>query len=175
MPLLLGFDRQGIPPRIAEELDQILAAIQIWTGKSEGFGKWVDVPYSAGLFSQSAGVWTVEAGDMRVFQYMVVEELMFLRIDLFHTTTSAAIGPSLFVFLPPGWRCRDNRIIGLTEWDDDSGAGTYGTGTVVGTSGDPVGRKMNIVRDVLPTSTNWPVSSDTLSLRMNLQVPVIRE
>ena len=174
MGLLLGFDRQGIDPRVADELDQILASIQTWAGKSEGLGKWTDVPYSAVLFGQSAGVWTVEPGDMQLYQYTIVQDMMFVRLILFHTTTSAAIGPSLYVSLPDGWRCRDNHYIGVVEWDDDSGGGTYGTGTVLGTLGS-TGRRMNIVRDVLPSSTNWPIATNTLSLRMNLTVPVIRE
>ncbi len=36
MALLLGFDPNGLPPRVADELDNVLAALQTWAGKVDG-------------------------------------------------------------------------------------------------------------------------------------------
>lgn len=89
MSLLIGLDTFGIPPKIAEVFDTLLAAVQTWAGKIDGFGKWVDVPYDAKYFSSSAGTWTVERGDVMAFQYTVLQDLMLLRIDLTDTSTSS--------------------------------------------------------------------------------------
>lgn len=78
----------------------------------------------------------------------------------------------MFIQLPDGWRTRDNKFIGLVQWNDDTGAGTSGVGAVLGTREDN-GKHLNIVRDVLPTSTNWPNVTNLLALRLNVQIPVI--
>ena len=98
---------------------------------------------------------------------------MFLRV-IVGSTSTASIGNQLFVRLPDGWRCRDNKYLGLVQWDDATGAGTEGVGKVFGTQ-DAGGKRLNIVRDVLPVSTNWPNATETFSLRMNLTIPVIAE
>lgn len=156
-----------------EELNDLIASLQVWVGQQEGAGRWTDVPYSTALFGSSAGTWTVQAGDMRVYQYTVNQDLMRLRFHVVDSTT-ASMGNQLFVRLPDGWRCRDNQFLGLCYWADGTGGGTYGNGVVLGTQ-DSGGKRLNIVRDVLPTSTNWPNATDLFNLGFSLTIPVIRE
>ena len=115
-----------------EELNDLIASLQAWVGRQEGLGRWTDVPHSTSLFGSSAGTWTVSPGAMQVFQYTVVQDLMLLRVVLGGTTTSS-MGNQLFVRLPDGWRCRDNKYLGVAQWDDATGAGTEGVGRVFGT------------------------------------------
>ena len=156
-----------------EELNDLIASLQVWVGQQEGAGRWTDVPYSTALFGSSAGTWTVDQGDLQVYQYVVNQDVMFLRLVVASSTT-ASMGNQLFVRLPDGWRCRDNKYLGFVQWNDDTGAGTEGEGKVFGTQ-DAGGKRLNIVRDVLPTSTNWPNSTENFGLRFNLVIPVIRE
>lgn len=163
----------GLEPAVDSAIDEILAPLQAWAGAVEAFGKWVDVPYSTEWFTSSAGTWTVGAGHVKVFQYAVIQDVMTLRLDIALSTT-ASMGNQLFVRMPDGWHCRDNRFLGLCQWNDDTGAGTYGIGTVLGAT-DSSGRRLNIVRDVLPSSTAWPNSTALFNLKFNIQIPVIRE
>jgi len=161
-------DLDALDPKTKTALEDVLAAIQVWAGKVDGLGKWIDVAHSNGFYSSSAGSWTVGVRDQRVFQYSVLQDLMLLRVHIVDSTT-ASMGNQLFVQMPDGWRCRDNQYLGQCYWTDGT---TYGIGTVLGTL-DSGGRKLNIVRDVLASSTNWPNATDSFNLGFNLQIPVM--
>jgi hypothetical protein len=164
---------QRVAPEIQSAFDEILAPLQAYLGKLDGFGRWVDVPYSTDLFSSSAGTWTVQAGDMKAYQYANVQDVLFLRMHV-QSSTTTAMSAQLFVRLPQGWRCRDNLFLGVCAWADGTGGGTDGVGRVLGTT-DTGGRRLNLVRDVLPSSTAWPNSTNLFSLFFNIVVPVIRD
>jgi hypothetical protein len=163
----------GLPPAIDAAFDEVIAPLQTWAGKVDGFGRWIDVPYSQEFFSASAGTWTVDAGDWRHFSYTVIGDVMLLRAHLQDTTT-ASVTNQLFLRLPPGFQCRDNWFIGTFAWWDATGAGTYGVGTALGTRAGNDSTRLNLVRDVLPTSTNWPSVTNLLSFGFDLRIPVVR-
>lgn len=163
----------GLEPSVDHAIDEILAPLQNWAGNVDAFGKWIDPPYSAEHFSASAGTWTVDAGDWRMFQYMVINDTMWLRAHL-HDTTTASVTNQLFLRLPNGYQCRDIYFIGNFVWWDASGGGTYAIGAALGTraSNDPT--RINLVRDILPSSTNWPSVTNLLSFGISLTIPIVR-
>jgi hypothetical protein len=115
----------------------------------------------------------VQSGDVQINQYALINDVMQWRMVIAAATT-ASMGSQLFLRLPDGFRCRDNKFIGFVQWDDGTGAGTEGVGKVFGTQ-DQGGRRLNIVRDVLPASTAWPNSAGNFGLRFNLTIPVMQE
>ena len=128
MGLLLGFDRQGIPTRVADELDEITAAIQVWSGKADAFGKWIDVPHSASYYTTDTGTWTVEFGDQLHYRYTLIGNTMLLSFILSGTTVSGT--PSeLRVRIPDGFRS--------TTRNQSGSVGLFGTGG--GWAGDHMG------------------------------------
>lgn len=65
--------------------------------------KWHDVPYSAGLFTASAGVWTVEAADLTCYRYIRIGFKAYL-FNIFIQNSSVSVAClELRVGLPNGW------------------------------------------------------------------------
>lgn len=170
--LLIPLDHAGLTPMVSRAFEDVIASLQTWAGSVSAFGRWIDVAYDTKYFGSSAGTWTVQRGDVKVFQYTVLQDLMILRVSLGNTTTSGVTN-QLFLTLPDGYKARDNQFMGTLVWHDDTGAGTYGVGAVSGLQSN--GRILNLVRDILPTSTNWPNVTDLLNIRMTIIIPVMLE
>jgi hypothetical protein len=172
--------RFGMPEGITDEMEMTLAAIQTWAGKLEGAGRWTDVQATteeplASYFSSSAGTWTVGAGVVQAFRYAIVQEMLFFRVIVSGSSTSAGMGNDLRVRLPGGFRTTDNGYLGPVQWDDSSGGGVSGIGSVFGLKA-PQNNVVRLVRDVLPASTAWPSAlTSSFSVRLNLTIPIISE
>lgn len=158
----------AMPTGISDDMEQALTSIQAAFGKQvDALGKWTDVPYSAGNFRASVGLWTVELGDQSIFHYTVVQNLMFLQIVLIGTSTDANVTTELRVFMPSGFALLNplNQFSGQFEW---SIPGTDGTGFVVANG---VSTYLRLIRDA--AGTNWPINrTNDFSLRLNLTLAV---
>jgi len=73
--------------------------------RATAMGYWVANPYVAGDFTASAGTWTVDAGDMSSFRYMIIGKTLFYSIRLLNTSTSAGMGTQLKIKVPGGFSC----------------------------------------------------------------------
>jgi len=77
--------------RIARELYE--------KGRSTPMGHWIDIPYSSGLFTSSAGAWVVDAGDFAGLSYTLVGKTLWLQFFLIGTTLTIQ-SQDLMIALP---------------------------------------------------------------------------
>lgn len=49
MPIVLGLDTAGLEPKVADVIDSLSAALQTWTGKADGVGRWTHQPMTADM------------------------------------------------------------------------------------------------------------------------------
>ncbi len=158
----------AMPTGISDDMEQALTSIQTAFGKQvDALGKWTDVPYNAGTFRASVGLWTVELGDQSIFHYTVVQNLMFLQLVLLSTSTDANVGAELRIATPAGFVLLNplNQFSGQFEW---SIPGTEGTGLV---AANGISTYLRLIRD--SAGTGWPINrTNDFSLRLNLTLAV---
>jgi len=73
-------------------------------GRTVPQGVWINVPYSAGLFTASTGTWTVEAGDFGYLRYMIVGKTCTVSFNI-ATSTNSASTTYLYIALPAACTC----------------------------------------------------------------------
>ena len=131
---------------------------------------WVDVPYDLGHYTASAGTWTPTASDVKAFRYFVLAGVLFLNVRIIGATTSAGMGKILKIQIPGGWRVLvASQYLGEVQWN---ATGVDGLGRATGGAA-PNDHLINIVRDVLASSTDWPSGeTNTLSMGLNMTIPV---
>jgi len=71
-----------------------------WRIASINPGAFISITFSAGDFTTSGGTWTVQAGDISTYDYQQIGKVLFLRILLDGTSTSAGMGNQLRVAMP---------------------------------------------------------------------------
>ena len=177
MSLLLGFDPAGLPAKVASTFDDLVASLQVWAGNVEAAGRWTEVPYESSLFFASAGVWTVDQGDMIMYRYSVQQDVMHLNIFLDATATSAGMGPNLYIRLPSNYRVRPGvGCCGVAAWDGGAAVppGLVWSGETSGAD-QSLNNTVRLLRDFasVASTTNWP-SSSTIYFRISATVPVFR-
>ena len=170
MGLVIPFDPAGLDPKIVNALDELIVAIQTWAGKQDGAGKWVDVPYDSSFYRATAGTWTVQQGDQRVFRYTVLQDVMILRIALIGTATDANVTNDLRVLIPGNYRATDQQYLGAFSWNAEAAA-LSATGMAFAMA-SPNDRYVRLLRDTLATSTNWPASETGLNIQGTFLIPV---
>lgn len=68
-------------------------------GRTIPQGEWIDIPYSAGLFTAATGTWTVTVGNFVNFQYTIIGKTAIVTITLNATSWSAST-TGLFAAVP---------------------------------------------------------------------------
>jgi len=69
-------------------------------GRAAAMGEWTNIPFNAADFSTSGGLtWTVAAGNLVAWRYMLMGRTCFLHCDIANTTLTGA-GQQLIVKLP---------------------------------------------------------------------------
>lgn len=111
---------------------------------------WIDIPYSAGMFTAMAGTWTVSAGNLATFKYLVVGKLACFALAVSGSSNSAATA-RLRVTLPAGVPLPVNFLTAAITY---SHAGGSGTGYAEFTNGSS---QLNFLRDV--AGTPWAITS----------------
>jgi hypothetical protein len=65
-------------------------------------GQPITVAYTAGDFTADAGTWTVDAGDLLAFRYLLTDRMLTVQVVLTSTTTNG-VNVGLFVLIPNGY------------------------------------------------------------------------
>jgi hypothetical protein len=66
-------------------------------------GEWTDVPYNAADFYASGSMtWTVEAGDLRGYRYMIVGKTLFIQFAIVGSSVGGTASTALMIKLPAG-------------------------------------------------------------------------
>lgn len=75
---------------------------------------WVKAPFNASAdFKATAGTWTVDQGDVLLYQYARLGNLVLVQFELSNTTLSAGMGNELRLRIPGGFRATHE---GFTGW-----------------------------------------------------------
>ena len=79
----------------------------LWLAMNESFSRlerkrqyWLDVPFASGSFTASAGTWTVASGDVNLYRYITVDQMMLIEFALENTTTGSGMGTDLYIATP---------------------------------------------------------------------------
>lgn len=104
----------GLPPAIDAAFDEVIAPLQTWAGKVDGFGKFLDVPYDVTNFSTDSGTWTVTAGDQLMFKFAIVGDMMHVAFNFVDTTLSG-VGNELRLRIPDGWAATSQEFTGYVR------------------------------------------------------------
>ena len=178
MPLLIPADFSNLPPAVAQAFDDLTAALQTWAGKAESYGRWIDVPYTTGLFWANSNRWTVSANDFITYRYTLLSEnVMVVQISLRGTNISVAPPDELYVRMPPGFHISPLAgVLGIALWSDVAGRplGVVDYSEAGGTNDT----RFRIIRDLEAAtsggSTDWPGGVADVWMRINAIIPVFR-
>tara|TARA_Y100000310_G_scaffold32306_1_gene30644 strand:+ start:2386 stop:2907 length:522 start_codon:yes stop_codon:yes gene_type:complete len=61
---------------------------------------WQSVPYASGLFSASAGTWTVASSDLTSYRYVLADRVLIAAFQIENSTTSGGMGTDLYLMTP---------------------------------------------------------------------------
>lgn len=90
-------------------------------------GKWTTPAFSAGNFTgQSSMTWTVDAGDVVVYQYFVDGKRMTLNVSLFTTSVGGTPNVALQVAMPAGFTSAKTIATPSLLYQDNGGAFAVG-------------------------------------------------
>ena len=120
-------------------------------GRTVPLGSWIAVPYAASDFSASAGVWTVEAGDLVPFRYTLIGKTMIVNFRLFPTTLSVG-ATQLRAKIPGGYVSAVNAEMPIRAID----SGGRQTGNAIVTTGS------NLILFEKINDTPWAAGTNTL-------------
>ena len=123
---------------------------------------WILIPHSAGMYTATAGVWTVSAANQITFRYLVIGKIAFFILMLDVTTTTVATA-RLFVTLPAGVPLSMATMQTPATYYHTGGAGT-GHAEITGTA------TIGFLRDILGTA--WAPTSAGLYLRASWFWPI---
>lgn len=166
MPLLLGLDPTGLPHRVAEELGNLIAAIQTWVGREEGQGRWVHVSYNSSHFSASAGTWEVQSGDQRLFAYAVIGDMMTVAFN-FVGTSLTGVGNELRLQIPGAYNIATPDFTGFVAlFGTTTGIGHIVTRSVV------IGNQLSIQRNPVVA---WSDSTNGQTVRGTITFQVVQK
>ena len=173
MGLLIPFDPAALTPATAAAFDELIASLQTWAGKSvDATGKWQDVAYFSGDYTQSTGTWTVDQGDQDTYRYAIVGDIMIINVRLVDTSTTAAI-PELRIRIPEGYNIDvfgANVTAGVLSWDGSAASGTGIIGLGASTTTDGTANMLRLARDY--DATVWPTEAQALDIGFTVMVPV---
>jgi hypothetical protein len=99
----------GLDPKTDAALDQVIAPLQVWAGKVDGFGKWVDDTIDSTILRVTGVGNTWTPGGMvtstATYSYTLIGNTMLLSFFLFNTalTITTAVN-SVYLKIPGGRR-----------------------------------------------------------------------
>lgn len=131
--------------------------------RSTAVGEWVAVPFAAGNFTASAGLWTLTSPDQVDLSYTLVGKTMFLDVSL--NLTSVSTTPQQLGLKVPGGFVIASRKDGVCSLYDN---GTPGFGVV---QAIPGGTTIYLFRDALG-SANWSASANNTGVSFQLALEV---
>jgi len=84
---------------------------------------WTTVPYSAANFTAVGGTWTVDAGDVNTYGYVLTGKTMTVA---FHVSTTSVAGPAtqLVVTIPGGFRSAGTAVTAAASFGNTTQSGT---------------------------------------------------
>lgn len=160
MSLLLGLEYENeLPPRVRDELEQLIASIQTgFNGLNGQFAPWVDVPYSSASFRPpGAMTWTVDAGDQTSLRYQLAGKTLTVTFSFINTTVGGTPGPRLDLLIPNSFQA--SKLTYNTYHYIDNG--TYGIGlTAVSPTAPSV-----IQLFKTDFTANWSASASNTAMR----------
>lgn len=147
--LAIGEDASG--KRIAElNVVQVLASTGYKErGRSAFLGEWTTPAYSAGNFTASSGLWTVDSGDVTTYAYTMDGKTMRLMLYIENTDVSATPA-TLSVAIPGGFTAAKQKRVPCIV----ANAGTAQIGMLEVTAGGTV---VNIYSDI--NGTTWTTTA----------------
>lgn len=141
------FDAQGdIEPEILMPLGTVVPPIDVWT----------DVPYVAGDYTASAGNWTVDAGDVVTYKYVMLNRTTMVVTFAFNTTSVSALCQELRFKLPLNKIARTTDILSAIR-SYDNGTDTIGFCGIVAAN--------NYIRCWRNGFSNWAVAVNNTSVQ----------
>ncbi len=124
MTLLLAVQTDQLPPAVADELDQSYAAIQTWSGKVDGAGKWVHIPFDPKLFTSFGGTWIPIASNVYLLAYSVVGTTMTVAFTITAAAMTGVVSKLRIRIPAAGYQIQP---IPIPAYVEGSGAGYCGT------------------------------------------------
>lgn len=137
MSLVIPFDPAGLEPKVVGAIDEIIATVQTWAGKSDAWGRWVSPTLQTGALriDGTGNAWNV-TGSAAVARthYTIIGDTMLLNFYVVNTAlTVAAATNTAYVRIPDGYVVGGKNVSGsLVE-----GRAHYSNGFYInnGTSG----------------------------------------
>jgi len=149
---------QSVPLLLNRSGDALIARDIYEKGRGTPVGHWINVPYSAGLFSAAGGgTWTVEAGDYIYFSYSVVGKTMLVKFAVGATTIAGTV-TALLVTMPGGYSTTDSTPQPMYTNAGNSPGIIAGWGNCIAEGN---GSTFRIILD-MNASVAWPVQTNTL-------------
>ncbi len=129
-PDFLGAAAGGGALRVTSELSYADGGDFVTLGLN--IGQWTTPSFSAGDFTQDSGTWTVEAGDVTTYSYMIIGKTMFVNWNI-ETTTIASTPLRLRIAIPAS-KTSANSVI-TSGINSNAGAGNIAHLITIATSG----------------------------------------
>ncbi len=124
-------------------------------GRSTASGVWIPVTYTAGDFTgNGAMTWTVEAGDLLTFAYMLVGKTVTVAVFIVTTTVGGTPNTTLQVKIPGSLVATKDMMVAGPVVDNS----TYGMGRI---SVAPSGTNIVIQKSDV---TNWAAATNTTAV-----------
>jgi hypothetical protein len=98
-------------------------------GRTVPMGEWIAVPFNASDFTAASGTWTVVAGDVITFRYMLIGKTMFIALYLKGNVSTATA--ELRIRIPGGYTTGPAQSRSVIQMYD----GTWGAGLLYTTPG----------------------------------------
>jgi hypothetical protein len=135
-------------------------------GRAVPMGDWTDIPYSAANFTtNSASVWTVDAGDVLTYRYTLVGQTLVLLFEFGPTSLNVAT-QGLRIALPAGVvAAKQTRTLSQMY-----NAGTVGAATIV--AAPAVGYVTCSWYGTNFTGTNWLASTNNTFVQGQIVIPI---
>lgn len=166
MSLLLGLQfREQLDPIVAEEFDQVIAAIQTaFNSQATGLLAWSAVPFAAQNFSGwDLMTWTVEPGDYVTYSYARVGRFAYVSFRMSNTTVGGTPSTPLRLTLPDGM-VADKEMSTAYHYIDN---GTHGVGLCgIGAGNNEIHLYKN------DFTVNWAASTNLTDVRGQLAFEV---
>lgn len=127
---------------------------------------WTTPAFSAGDFTASGSMtWTVAAGDVTTFAYLLLGKTMIVNFNIATTTVAAPLSSLLKIKIPASQIAAKTVIVPIYTVDNNAAPGSPGFATVTA-----AGTTIDCAKDT--TQSNWSASTDLTYVRGSITFEV---